>query len=115
MTPNQKYSAAVLAALLIPTALLAGQQESAAVQSADGDQARAPEAGEWIPLLSADTKSLEEHWTTTGNWTLKDGVATLTPREGEKGWSRWTAYLWSKEKYGDFDIEFEYRLKERGN
>ena len=70
---------------------------------------------DWMSLLSADTKSLDEHWTTTGNWILKDGIATLTPRDGEKGWSRWDAYLWSKKKYGDFDIQFEYRLEKGGN
>ena len=69
----------------------------------------------WIDLLSDETGILEEHWETTGNWTLKDGVATLMPREGEKGWSRWSAYLWSKDKYRDFDIEFEYKLEQRGN
>jgi hypothetical protein len=69
----------------------------------------------WTELLSAKTKSLDEHWTTTGNWTFKDGVATLTPRAGEKGWSRWSAYLWSKKKYGEFEIEFEYKVEKKGN
>jgi hypothetical protein len=68
-----------------------------------------------IDLLSPKTTSLDEHWTTTGNWTLKDGVATLVPREGEKGWERWTAYLWSKKKFTDFEIEFEYKLEKGGN
>ncbi len=69
----------------------------------------------WIRLLSAETKSLDENWTTTGNWILKDGVATLTPRPGEKGWSRWSAYLWSKKKFADFEIEFEYKVEKSGN
>jgi hypothetical protein len=69
----------------------------------------------WTQLLSEETKSLDEHWTTTGNWSLKDGVATLTPRAGEKGWSRWSAYLWSKKKYGEFEIEFEYKVEKGGN
>jgi len=69
----------------------------------------------WTELLSSKTKSLDEHWTTTGNWTVKDGVATLTPRAGEKGWSRWSAYLWSKKKYGEFEIEFEYKVEKGGN
>jgi len=68
-----------------------------------------------VDLLAAGTKTLDEHWTTTGNWTLKDGIATLTPREGEKGWARWSAYLWSKKKYTDFEIEFEYKLEKGGN
>lgn len=58
---------------------------------------------------------LKANWTTTGNWSLKDGVATLTPREGEKGWSRWSAYLWTKKSYGDFEIEFDYMVQEKGN
>lgn len=69
----------------------------------------------WIDLLSEDTKSLDEHWKTTGNWKLEDGVATLTPREGEQGWSRWSAYLWSKEEFTDFEIEFEYKVEKAGN
>lgn len=59
--------------------------------------------------------NLDTHWETTGNWSLVDGVATLTPRPGEKGWSRWSAYLWSKRQYGDFEIAFEYMVQERGN
>lgn len=69
----------------------------------------------WVDLLSAKTESLDENWLTTGNWSLKEGVATLNPREGEKGWSRWTAYLWSKKEYTDFEIEFEYKLEKNGN
>lgn len=69
----------------------------------------------WTDLLSKETKSLDEHWKTTGNWTLEDGVATLTPREGETGWSRWSAYLWSKKEYGDFEVEFDYKLGKGGN
>jgi hypothetical protein len=69
-------------------------------------------AGEPVSLLTAN---LTEHWTTTGNWTLKDSVASLTPREGEKGWSRWSSYLWSNKQYGDFEIEFDYMVQEKGN
>ena len=58
---------------------------------------------------------IDKHWNTTGNWTLDDGVATLTPRPGEQGWRRFDAYLWSKEKYDDFEIEFDYRVEKNGN
>lgn len=76
----------------------------------------AEDGKEWIVLLGPESKSLDDHWKTTGNWKLNDdGVATLTPREGESGWSRWSAYLWSKKEYGDFDVEFEYRLEKGGN
>lgn len=77
--------------------------------------AKAQEEEGWTDLLSEETKSLDENWKTTGNWTLDDGVATLTPREGEKGWERWSAYLWSKNEYGDFEIEFDYKLGKGGN
>lgn len=74
--------------------------------------AAATQAGEPVNLITA---SLADHWTTTGNWSLKDGVATLTPREGEKGWARWSAYLWSNKQYGDFEIEFDYLVQPKGN
>src|SRR5690606_9586615 len=61
-------------------------------------------------------KKLETHWTTKGNWSIdNDGVVTLTPRPGESGWSRFDAYLWSKKKYDDFEIEFEYKVQPQGN
>jgi hypothetical protein len=79
---------------------------------------RADEQGEdkpWTNLLSAESTSLDQNWATTGNWILKDGVATLAPREGESGWSRWSAYLWSKKKYTHFEVEFEYLVEKGGN
>jgi len=71
-----------------------------------------PDAG-WVKLLTGAT--LAENWTTTGNWSFADGVATLTPRPGQSGWSRWGDYLWSKKSYGDFEIKFEYKVEARGN
>lgn len=72
-------------------------------------------------LRAADSQDLfaandlSQHWETTGNWALSEGVATLTPRPGESGWSRWSAYLWSKNTYKDFEIEFEYLVQPKGN
>jgi hypothetical protein len=66
-----------------------------------------------VDLLAGD--DLARHWETTGNWALKDGVAVLTPRPGESGWSRWSAYLWSKEQYKDFEAEFDYKVEAKGN
>ncbi len=66
----------------------------------------------WTDLLSGP---LDAQWKTAGNWTLADGVVTLTPREGERGWSRFDAYLWTKRTYTDFEIQFEYLLQEKGN
>lgn len=61
------------------------------------------------------TGELSKNWDTTGNWELKDGVAVLTPRAGEKGWTRWAMYLWSKQEYKDFEIEFDYKVEKGGN
>ena len=67
----------------------------------------------WTKLLSGAT--LTENWTTTGNWSFADGVATLTPRPGQGGWSRWGDYLWSKKSYGDFEVKFEYKVETKGH
>lgn len=68
--------------------------------------------GEWIKLLDG---KLDKHWTTTGNWKLEDGVVTLTPRPGEKGWQRYDAYLWLEGEYKDFEIAFDYKVEKGGN
>lgn len=80
-----------------------------------GSETHAAEAdAEWIDLVPDE--DLSKHWKTTGNWSVTDdGVVKLTPRPGEKGWSRWTAYLWSDKEYDDFEIEFEYKLTKGGN
>jgi hypothetical protein len=68
----------------------------------------------WVHLL--DGTDLTKHWTTKGNWLPgKDGGIALVPREGEKGWQRYDAYLWSKKTYKDFEIEFQYRVQKSGN
>jgi hypothetical protein len=69
-------------------------------------------SADWPELLERD---LTKHWNTNGNWSLKDGVATLTPRPGQRGWTRWMASLWSKKTYGDFEIEFDYQVQQGGN
>lgn len=59
---------------------------------------------------------LTKNWTTTGNWKLEpDGVVTLQPRPGEKGWQRYDAYLWLKQPYQDFEAEFDYKVEKGGN
>ncbi len=58
---------------------------------------------------------LTKHWTTKGNWKLADGVVSLEPRPGEKGWQRYDAYLWAKKEYRDFEAEFEYKVQKGGN
>ncbi len=69
--------------------------------------------GYWTPLL--EKNDFSKHWETTGNWSIKEGAATLTPRPGEKGWERWGMYLWSKAKYQDFEIQFDYKVEPKGN
>ena len=73
------------------------------------------EEGEWIDLIAKG--DLEKHWVTEGNWILDDeGVVTLKPREGEKGWTRYLSYLWlNEEPMADFEFEFDYMLETRGN
>jgi hypothetical protein len=71
------------------------------------------ESGWHEPLKGGD---LKEHLFTTGNWKLdKDGVVALVPRPGEKGWTRYDAYLWLKKKYKDFEADFEYKVEKNGN
>lgn len=52
---------------------------------------------------------------TEGNWSLKDGVISLTPRVGESGWQRFCSYLWLGKDYGDFECSFDYRHEAGGN
>jgi hypothetical protein len=75
---------------------------------------RAAGAGDgWVNLCEGT--DLTKHWITEGNWTLTDGVFTLTPRPGETGWKRWKSYLWAKKIYGDFEIKFDYKIGKAGN
>ena len=68
----------------------------------------------WTDVLKSG--DLSKHCHTKGNWILtKDGVVTLTPRPGERGWQRYDAYLWLKEEYKDFEVEFDYKVQKRGN
>lgn len=68
----------------------------------------------WVELLAGN--DLSKHWETKGNWSIgDDGVVTLVPRPGETGWERFDAYLWSKEEYDDFEIEFDSKVEAHGN
>ena len=99
-----RRGSAVGLAALVALILLAGIPVSAADK----------ESSEPIDLLAS--KDLTTNWTTTGNWSLaKDGVVTLSPRKGEKGWQRYDAYLWSKKQHRDFEIEFDYQVQKGGN
>ncbi len=55
-------------------------------------------------------------WQTTGNWLVeKDGTVTLKPRPGEKGWTRYDAYLTTKRTYRDFVLDLEFKFGRGGN
>ena len=74
----------------------------------------AEEKAGWTDVLKSG--DLAKYCHTKGNWVLgKDGVVALTPRPGERGWQRYDAYLWLKEEYQDFEIEFDYKVQKRGN
>ena len=76
------------------------------------------------PVLSAEDKGWVTlyngkdltGWQTTGNWLpQKDGSLLIKPRSGERGWQRYSAYLWSKKKYKDFVLHVEYKYPPKGN
>ena len=76
------------------------------------------------PVLSAEDKGWVTlyngkdltGWQTTGNWLpQKDGSLLIKPRKGERGWQRYSAYLWSKKKYKDFVLHVEYKYPPKGN
>jgi len=96
-----------LSCLCLAAVLSAGSLIAFDVQAQD-------KKSEWVTLLSKG--DLAKNWNTKGNWIQsEEGDTTLTPREGEKGWSRWESYLWSKKEYTDFEIEFEYKTQKNGN
>ena len=67
----------------------------------------------WVKLYNG--KDLTG-WQTTGNWLpQKDGSLLIKPRSGERGWQRYSAYLWSKKKYKDFVLHVEYKYPPKGN
>ena len=68
----------------------------------------------WTELFNG--KDLNMWQETTGNWTIQsDGSLLIKPRPGETGWSRYSSYLYTKKKYGDFVIQIEYKYPEGGN
>ena len=66
----------------------------------------------WVDLFNGKDLS---GWQTTGNWIVHDGVITLHPREGEKGWQRYDAYLTSEKTYRDFVLEVDFKFEPKGN
>jgi hypothetical protein len=55
-------------------------------------------------------------WNTTGNWVVEENnVITLKPRPGESGWKRYSDYLRTERKYGDFVLDLEFKFEKAGN
>jgi hypothetical protein len=108
MTRRLAVTAAVLA-LALP--LAAGWLTAADDKAADPDRPPAEKEG-FKPLFNG--KNLDG-WTTTGNWFVEDGILRLEPRPGEKGWQRYSAYLWADKQYGDFILDLEFKIKKGGN
>ena len=54
-------------------------------------------------------------WKTTGNWLIQGDSLMIVPREGETGWQRYDAYLWTDRKYKDFVLDLEYSYPPDGN
>ena len=55
-------------------------------------------------------------WETSGNWlSQENGELLIHPRPGEKGWQRYSDYLWSEQPYSDFILDVEYVYPPKGN
>jgi hypothetical protein len=73
----------------------------------------AADAPGFVPLFNGKDLS---GWQTTGNWVVEsDGSVSLSPREGEKGWQRYDAYLATQRKYADFVLDLEFKINAKGN
>jgi len=73
----------------------------------------AADAAGFVPLFNG--KDLTG-WKTTGNWVVEaDGSVSLHPREGEKGWQRYDAYIATEKLYGDFVLDLEFKINAKGN
>jgi len=80
-------------------ALLAVAFLAAAVPAA---QEKADEG--WITLFGGDQADLKKHWTwdeKKEGWQVQDGALTLAKKGG--------GYLWTKEAFGDFVLELEFK------
>jgi len=72
-----------------------------------------PDDAGFVPLFNGKDLS---GWKTTGNWVVEDdGTVTLKPREGEKGWQRFDAYIFTERRYKDFVLDLEFKIQEEGN
>lgn len=69
-------------------------------------EAEKSEAPEWTTLTLADFRNYQAEGV-DGKWVEKEGVITLTEKGGGD--------IITKEQYGAFEIEFDYKISEGGN
>ena len=73
----------------------------------------AADATGFVPLFNGNDLT---GWKTTGNWLVEpDGSVSLHPREGEKGWQRYDAYISTEKQYADFTLDLEFKINAKGN
>ena len=73
----------------------------------------AADAAGFVPLFNGKDLTW---WKTTGNWLVEtDGSVSLHPREGEKGWQRYDAYIATEKPYADFVLDLEFKFNAKGN
>ncbi len=73
----------------------------------------AADATGFVPLFNGRDLT---GWKTTGNWLVEpDGSVSLHPREGEKGWQRYDAYIATEKQYADFTLDLEFKINAKGN
>ena len=82
------------------------------VLAAAGCAGGAPAGDEFVPLFNG--KDLSGWHAGPGNgWVVEDGVIALRNREDGKEHN--ADYLWTKETYGDFVLELEFKVPEKAN
>lgn len=76
-----------------------------------------PEITEWSETGFIDLFNGRDlqGWQTKGNWVVEDGVVTLRPRPGEKGWKRYGSYLTTERTYRNFVLDLEFKFAPEGN
>ena len=121
MTPRFVLACS-LAALGAAAALrprIAGAQSSApsTASSAPGAARAAQRGAGWTALFDGTPASLERIWRgyrrqdTPGNWHVEDGTLVL----GQGGDKTAHGDLITRETYGDFDLEYEWKISPGGN
>ncbi|MEM9479719.1 MAG: DUF1080 domain-containing protein [Verrucomicrobiota bacterium] len=64
---------------------------------------------EWVSLFNGKDLSWWVEPEVAGIWSVKDGVIDCDPKLKPKG----EKHLWTEEEFGDFELELEWRIKEK--